>query len=558
MAGNSLRATDIALQVIGQNISNANTPGYLREEAVMQPAETQQLGNLLLGTGVQVEAVVQRVDRFLQERLRSAVSDSSNTDALQQSYSQLEAALNALSNSNDLSTSMNNFFNSISDILNHPDDVTVRSIAVWQGRALTQNINQLSQQVERLRFDVNDQITNMAGEINTLTQEIATLNSKITQFQGSVNSQSDAVGLTDQREQALESLAKLVNIQSVEQPSGSVSVYVGDTYLVNEGDYRAVKAVRVSNEGFPATELHIVDNDEKINPTSGELKGLTDARDSVLGGFMDQLDDFARTLAFEFNKIYSSGQGLDGYSTLTSANGVNDTSKPLNDAGLPFIPQNGSFQVLVCNKKTGLTSTTKIQIDLNGLGHETTLADLNDALNKVSGIQSQILTGGKLKIDSASTDDEIAFANDTSGVLAALGLNVFFTGTSAGDIGVSTAVADDPGKFAASQGGIDADTGNAEIMAKFMGQSIDSHNGENIGVIYERMIADVAQGSAAAQTNASGAQAFESSLRSQQASISGVNLDEEAVNMITYQRSFQASAKYIATVSDLLNLLVQL
>jgi flagellar hook-associated protein 1 FlgK len=558
MAGNSLQATDIALQVVGQNISNANTPGYLRESVVLKPAATQKLGGILLGMGVDVEAVVQKVDKFLQERLRSAVSDSSNTDTVQQTYSQLEGAINALSNSSDLSTSMNNFFNSISEILNQPNDVSVRNQAVLQGQTLTQNITRMTQQVEGLRSDVNDQIRNMAGAINNLTKQISTLNVKIAEMQGGTTSKSDAVGLTDQREAALESLANLINIQSIEQPNGSITVYSGQTFLVSEGDSRPVEVELVGNKGLAAAEIHIVDNNEKINPTSGELKGLIDARDKVLGGFQDQLNDFAQTLAFEFNKIYSSGQGLNGYSTLTSENGVDDSSKALNNAGLTYMPQNGSFQVLVRNKTTGSTNTTTIQIDLNGLGHETTLADLSDALNKVNGIHSQILTGGKLKIDSTLTDNEIAFADDTSGVLAALGLNTFFTGTSANDIGVSAAVTDDPGKFAASQGGIGADIDNAKSMANFVDQPIDSHNGENIGVIYSRMIADVAQGSAAAQTNSDGAQAFESSLRSQQTAISGVNLDEEAVNMITYQRSFQASAKFIATVSDLLNILVQI
>jgi flagellar hook-associated protein 1 len=558
MAGNALRANDVALQVVGQNISNANTPGYLREEAVFSPAATQQWGNLLLGTGVEVEAVVQKVDKFLQERLRNAVSDSSNADALQQLYSQLEASINALSNSNDLSTSMNNFFNSISGILNQPDDITVRSQAVYKGQTLAQNITQMSQQAAGLRSDVNDQIRNMAAEINTLTQKIATLNFKIVQMQGSTSSNSVAVGLTDQRSEALESLAKLINIHSVEQPTGGVTVYCGNTFLVSDGNYRPVEAAMGNYNGVPSAEIRIADNGEKIEPTAGLLKGLTDARDNVLGGFQDQLNDFARTLAFEFNKVYSSGQGLNGYSTLTSENGVDDAAKALNDSGLTFTPQNGSFQVLVHNKLTGSTQTTTIQIDLNGLGHGTTLEDLNAALNNVNGIQSQILTSGKLKIDSTSTDSEIAFANDTSGVLAALGLNVFFSGTSAINIGVSAAVRADPGKFAASLSGVGLDTDNAAIMAKFADQSIDSHNGENISEIYDRMIADVAQGSEAAQTQADSAQAFESSLRSQQSAISGVNIDEEAVNMITYQRSFQATAKYIATVSDLLNLLVQL
>jgi flagellar hook-associated protein 1 FlgK len=558
MAGNSLRANDIALQVVGQNISNANTPGYLREAVVLKPAATQKLGGILLGMGVDVEAVVQKVDKFLQERLRSSVSDSSSTDILQQNYSQLEGVVNALSNSSDLSTSMNDFFNSVSQILNQPEDVTVRNQAVLLGQTLTQNISQMSQQVEGLRSDVNDQIINMAGAINSLTQQISQLNVKIAQLQGGTISKSDAVGLTDQREAALENLAKLIDIRSVEQPNGSVTVYTGNTFIVSEGISRPVDVVLDSNGGVSSAEIHIADNDEKIDPVSGELRGLIDSRDKVYGGFLDQLNDFTKTLAYEFNKVYSSGQGLNGYSSLTSINGVDDASKPLNDTGLTFTPQNGSFQILVRNKITGLTTTTNVMVDLNGLGHETTLNDLKTALNAIGGVQADIQVGGLLKISSKSTDNEIAFANDTSGVLASLGLNVFFTGTSANDIGVSQAVADDPAKFAASQGGLGADTANAAIMANFLDRPIDSHNGENIGVVYSRMIADVAQGSSVAQTNASGAQAFESSLRSQQTAISGVNLDEEAVNMITYQRSFQASAKYIATVTELLGVLVQI
>jgi flagellar hook-associated protein 1 FlgK len=558
MAGNALRANDIALQVVGQNISNANTPGYLREAVVLKPSATQKVGGLLLGMGVDVEAVVQKVDKFLEERLRSSVSDSSNTDTLQQNYAQLEGVVNALSNSSDLSTSMNAFFNSVSQILNQPEDVTVRNQAVLLGKTLAQNIVQMSSQVDGLRSDVNDQIINMAGSINSLTTQISRLNIQIAQMQGGSVSKSDAVGLTDQRSQALEGLAKLIDIRTVEQPNGSVTVYSGSTYLVSEGNARPVDVVLESKDGMSAAEIHIADNDELIDPVSGELRGLIDSRDKVYGGFSDQLNDFAKTLSYEFNKIYSSGQGLNGYSTLTSENGVDDASKALNDAGLTFTPQNGSFQVLVRNKTTGLTTTSNVIVDLNGLSHETTLDDLKTALNGIGGVKADIKVGGKLKIDSTSPDNEIAFANDTSGVLAALGLNIFFTGTSAGDIGVSALVAADPAKFAASKGGLGADTANAAIMAKFVTLPIASHNGETISVVYNRMIADIAQSSAVSQTNASGAQAFENSLRSQQTAISGVNLDEEAVNMINYQRSFQASAKFIATVSELLGILVQI
>jgi flagellar hook-associated protein 1 FlgK len=559
MAGNTLQAMDVALQVVNQNISNANTTGYIREEAVLQTAGTQQLGNLLLGTGVEVTAIVQKIDKYLEGRLRGATSDSSYADTLKSNYTQLEGVLNALSNSNDLSTAMNTFFSSISDILNSPDDVTVRNKAVSNGQTLADDITSMFQQVKSLRSDVNDQIKGMAAGINQLTDKIGKLNAQIAQMQSSTSSNSDAVGLTDQRLSALTELAKLVNISTTEQTDGTISVYCGGEYLVSEGNSRQVKVTLNSDSyGLNAAKICFVDSGAALKPTSGELRGLIDSRDEVLGGFLDQISDFAQTLTYEFNKVYSSGQGLNGYSALTSQYAVDDASKALNDTGLTYTPENGSFQVLVTDTQTGLTTTTTIQIDLNGTSNDTTLADLNDALNNISGISSQILSNGALKITSDSSDTKISFANDTSGVLASLGLNVFFTGTSADDIGVSKAVVDDPSLFAASSGGIGADTDNAQILANFVDQKLTSHNNETVEDMYTNIVADTAQKSSTAASNSTAAATYLSSLQSQESSISGVSLDEEAVKLLIYQKVYQASAKLISTISNLLDSLMNI
>src|SRR3989304_1297778 len=219
MAGNSLRANDIALQVVGQNIANANPPGYIREELVLKPAVTQKLGGLLLGLGVQVEAVVQKVDRFLEERLRSAVSDRARAETLQQTYSQLEASIGELSDT-DLSTSMNGFFSSISEILNQPESVIVRNLAVLQGQTLAQDISRMAQRVEDLRTYIDNRIQNMASDINRRIEQIADLNVKISEAEGGSVSKSDAVGLRDQRSNALEERAKRMDIRAIEQPDG--------------------------------------------------------------------------------------------------------------------------------------------------------------------------------------------------------------------------------------------------------------------------------------------------------------------------------------------------
>ena len=76
LASNALQANQIGLQVVGQNIANANTQGYIREEMVQTPGTTQRIGGLLLGTGVEVEGIVQKVDSFLQQRMRGAAARS--------------------------------------------------------------------------------------------------------------------------------------------------------------------------------------------------------------------------------------------------------------------------------------------------------------------------------------------------------------------------------------------------------------------------------------------------------------------------------------------------
>jgi flagellar hook-associated protein 1 len=557
MANSSLQATQVGLQVVGQNIANANTPGYVRETVDLTPGPTQRSGNLLFGSGVEVQGIVQQVDKFLQERLRNATSDSSGTQITQQTYSQLEGLVGELGDT-DLSTSLDNFFSSISNILNQPESDSVRNLAVLQGQSLTSDINDLATRSEQLRSDLNDRVGQSADDINGFLTQIAKLNTQIANAEGGGTSTSNAVGLRDQRNSALTQLSQLIDVKTQEQPDGTVSVFAGGDFLVLEGTARSVKVTQSTDQGLTINQLNIAQTNSPLNFTSGEVAGEINSRDNVLGGFLDKLNSLAGTLAFEFNKVYSSGQGLKGYQSLTSESAVDDVNAPLDAAGLPFTPQNGQFDVQVYNSQTGLTQTTTINVDLNGLDHDTSLSDLAAALNGVNGISATITPDRKLSIQSNSNDQQVSFANDTSGVLASLGLNTFFTGSNAFDIGVNSAVANDPATFAASSGGVGADTNVAVNLANFLDQPLDSQGGTTLSQMYDRLASDVAQGSAVASSAADGAKVFQQSLEGQNSAISGVSIDDETVNMIQYQRSFQASAKYIATLNDLLNTLVNL
>ena len=371
--------------MVGQNIANANTPGYVREDVSYITAPTQRVGTLTLGMGVQVNGIVQNIDTLLEQRLRGAISDQANADTQAQAYQQLESFTSELNNTG-LAKSLSDFTSSMNDVLNQPEDVSVRNLAMLQGQTLASDINQLTNRIDEVRTGLNSQISSAVDDINRLSQQIADLNVKISVAEAGDHVKNVAVGLRDQRGVALKNLAKLVDINVQEQPDGGDAVYTGGGFLVYADQSRTIKLSQTTS----GDSLRFTDTGSLFNVSSGQVTGLLNARDQIVGGFQNQLDDFARTLAFEFNKLHSSGQGLNGYQTVTSQSNVLDANAPLDAAGLSFPVVNGSFQLQLYNKTTKLTQTTNITVDLNGLDHDTTLTDVASQLNAISGVSASI------------------------------------------------------------------------------------------------------------------------------------------------------------------------
>ncbi|MEX2185516.1 MAG: flagellar hook-associated protein FlgK [Pirellulales bacterium] len=557
LGNNALQAQQIGLQVTGQNIANANTPGYIREDVVFTPAPTQRIGGLLLGLGVEVTAIIQKIDKFVEERLRGATSDRAGNDVREQTFLQLESVVGELSDT-DLSTAIDNFFGSIHEVLNQPDSVSVRNLAVLQGETLAGQLQRLNDRILTIRNDLNKQVGQHASDINRLTDTIAKLNIKIAATEGGDTTASDAVGLRDQRNLALSSLAELVDFRSSEQVDGTVTVFVGGDYLVFQGQHRDVKVRQESIDGLLTTSIDLTDSNSPLEFSSGKIAGLIDARDIITGEYLEDLNSFTSTLVFEFNKLFSSGQGLKGYKELTSEFAINNPNAALDAAGLTFTPVNGAFQIQAFNRQTGLTKNYDITVDLNGLDQDTSLANLAAQIDAADGVSAQVTAAGRLKITSESADIEFAFADDTSGVLAALGVNTFFSGTSAVNVGVSKTISKNPALFSASDDGIGGGTGLAIKLAGFLDRPLESAGGETLTTLYDSMTSKTTQAAAVSRGVAEGARVFEETLRGQQLGVSGVSIDEEAVKLITYQRAYQAMAKFIRAVADLLDILVNL
>ena len=135
-------------------------------------------------------------------------------------------------------------------------------------------------------------------------------------------------------------------------------------------------------------------------------------------------------------------------------------------AGLPFQPVNGSFVVTTTNSQTGLSSSTLVPVNLTGQPSDTTLNSLAASLNAIPNVSASV-QGGVLTIASTDPNSTITFSQDSSHVLAALGINSFFQGSNASSIAVNSTVAANPNLLAAAQNGDPGDNSNALAIANF-------------------------------------------------------------------------------------------
>ncbi len=491
---------------------------------------------MFVGTGVNITGISRQIDDALEGRIRTSVSDSANADTQQQYLSRVEGVFNALS-PDDLSTRMSAFFNSWSSLANKPQDMGLRQVVLDTGGALAQDMQTTRSSLAALQDDVNTRVNGLAKTANDLAQKIADLNGQITTAEGAGPGQANA--LRDQRDTAIKDLSQLIDVKVIDTGNGSVNLTVASEPLVLGTTNRGVGTKIDSSSGRPVAELIFKADNSTMQITSGQIGALNQVRTKI-DAVINQTDSLAKNLIFEVNKVHASGQGLNGYSQVTADNGVADPAKALNDpaANLPFTPVNGSFVVHVKQKGTGLVTSTLIKVDLNGQNNnDTTLNSLTASLDAIDGISAKVV-GGKLQIASDNADTSFNFSQDSSGTLAAIGINSFFTGSSALNVAVNKSVATDASMLAASKNGESGDNQTALALASLESQAVAAMKGTSLKDSYQQMINGVAGDVATAKSTAEAATAIKDTLSGQREALSGVSLDEEAINLVRQQRAF--------------------
>ncbi|MBY0396317.1 MAG: flagellar hook-associated protein FlgK, partial [Thermoleophilia bacterium] len=233
-----LLASQVGLQVAGNNISNANSVGFTRQRLDLTPMQDSVSGGLRLGTGVSALGVRRLTDRALQQRAWNAASNQSAADATYQQLRGLESLLGSLNDSDtstpeldgpNLSSQFTGYFNAWSSLASRPTDAASRSSVVTSGRNLAASLRDTRAAIVSQQSSIDNDLNTSIARANTLLGEIAQVNAQLLTGAGGGGASS---GLLDRRDQLVSELSTLVNVTVNEQPSGSADVLVGSTPLV--------------------------------------------------------------------------------------------------------------------------------------------------------------------------------------------------------------------------------------------------------------------------------------------------------------------------------------
>ena len=223
----------------------------------------------------------------------------------------------------------------------------------------------------RIQRGIDQQLGSAVTRADEILTEIAAINRAVVTSESGRTQYND---LRDRRDQLIVELSQLIDINTVEQPNGSVDVFVGSTPIVLAGESRGVYFDQEVRDGELVVAVRVRADDEKLRLTSGRIGGLLELRDGSVRQTSQELDRLASALIFEVNRLHTSGRASNPLTDIVGAQRVPlaDQTLAFNDPAnatlsrLPFGPVNGSFTVVV-RDGSGAEVRTVIEVDLDGI-----------------------------------------------------------------------------------------------------------------------------------------------------------------------------------------------
>ncbi|MBN67001.1 MAG: flagellar hook-associated protein FlgK [Rickettsiales bacterium] len=336
-----LNVNQTQLSTISQNIANANTQGYTRKQADQSAVYLDGVGS-----GVRVDDISRKVDKYLQATIRRGESEVGYNETIDDYYERIQIFLGEPGQSNSVDEFVEDYFNALQSLADNPESVAFRNTAVNAGVTLAREISTLAEELEGLRFQADKDLTIAVDNINVNLQKLDDINIAINRAFAIGNPVS---GLHDERDILLNELSGYMDINTNFTNSGEVRVSLNNgvallddnlyqlSYrgagavenLINDGPLTAMEVRGYNREGEPVGESRVImtsaDTPSEVMTTldSGSLRALKDLRDANIPEILSQLDELAAKLRDEVNAIHNEGAGYPGANELTGTRAVN-------------------------------------------------------------------------------------------------------------------------------------------------------------------------------------------------------------------------------------------
>lgn len=315
IARSALLTHQSALQTISQNIANAETPGYSRQEAVLVANVPVRLSYGNVGTGVHIETIIRKRDLLLDDSYRSSSTLAGNAEMRRDLMGQLEGVFGEPSDAG-MASALDAFWGSWSDLSASPSSLSARSVVQQRGRQVAQLFNAYDTQLTQQRTSSLERLQNTVSAINSIATQVAELNTRIITSESNGNTNND---LRDLRDMKLDELSKIAGTRVIPQADGGVSVLIGNSTLVQGDTARPLSLKLETPSPLPATPLTDVNvriqlgtSLDRLAPLAGELQSMVDVLNVDIPDTRSRLDAMAAQFATAVNALHTTGYTFTG------------------------------------------------------------------------------------------------------------------------------------------------------------------------------------------------------------------------------------------------------
>ena len=312
LGAQAMYANYAALQATGNNIANANTEGYSRQQAEMETAPAQSSGSGFFGRGVNVKTVTRLHDEFLTREAAATRSAAAADDTLSKQLQQLELVFQT--GEAGLGHAVSQLLNSFADVASKPQDIASRQVVLARTDEFASRFRVASEQLTTLQNGVNQDLKSSVDTVNGLTKQIASLNQQISTLTGSGHSPND---LLDLRDSTLSRLSEMLQINTVAADDGSVSVFLSGGQTLVQGS--TVAQLTTVPDSFDPSRFQVairtggVVRELPVNAlTGGSISALVAFQNGDLVDARNQLGQLAMAISDQLNRQQSLGLDLNG------------------------------------------------------------------------------------------------------------------------------------------------------------------------------------------------------------------------------------------------------